>query len=97
MLHPEVLWIALAAFTGGLLSGLVGWATSTEKFNFRKFLVTVITAFIAGIGFALTYQISADKVAWPDILAAVFAGAGGDALINRIGKWQAFQSKPPPK
>ena len=80
------LWIALAAFLGGTLSGLVGWLTSKESFIVKKFLATLITALIAGFGFALAYQFSGAEITWVDLIAAVFAGAGGDALVNRIAK-----------
>jgi fluoride ion exporter CrcB/FEX len=85
----SILWIALAAFFGGFLSGLIGLADAIkigEKFIWSKLLTTIITAFIAGIGFALVYQFSGDRIGWVDILQAIFAGAGGDALVNRIGK-----------
>lgn len=82
----NVLWISLAAFLGGALSGTVGYLSAGEQFAFRKYCATLITALIAGIGFALAYQLSGSEVTWVDILTAVFAGAGGDALVNRIAK-----------
>ncbi len=87
--NVNVLWIALSAFFGGILSGTIGFLDAKkvgELFDWTKLIATVITALIAGIGFALVYEFTNDAVTWVDILQAVFAGAGGDALVNRIGK-----------
>ncbi len=83
--------IVLACFLGGLISGLMGWAGSTpaEPFNTRKFVTSLGTALVAGIGYAVTLYTPSGNFT-RDLLIALAIGAGGDALVNRsIGAIQA--------
>ncbi len=82
----EVLYIAGAAFLGGVVSSLLGWIGTTEPFVPRKFLSSVIRGLIAGVVFAIGYQFLNAGITIMDILVAFVAGAGADSLGNRIGK-----------
>ena len=77
------LYIALAGLSGGLVAALVGWLESGEPFNPRKFGGSVIRALIAGIIFAVGYQLSG-TLGILDLFYAFLGGAGVDVLGNRI-------------
>ena len=79
-----LLWIALAAFGGGLIAGLLGWVKADVGFSARKYLPTVIRALMAGGAIALTYNFVGDAASVADIVAAFMAGAGFDVLGHRI-------------
>lgn len=74
--------VALAAFFGGVLSAFLGWCDSHESFDLRKFGKSVGFAFLAALGFALSYSF-ADSVGARDVFVAILAGAGVDCLSNR--------------
>ncbi|MGA2669970.1 MAG: hypothetical protein ABSF21_00915 [Dehalococcoidia bacterium] len=76
------LWLALAAWGGGLLAALLGWAKSGEVFVARKFLISVLMAFLAAGVAALAYPVI-DKINWAIIIGAVLYGAGVDVVSNR--------------
>jgi hypothetical protein len=77
------LYIALAGLSGGLVAALLGWLESGEPFNPRKFGGSVIRALIAGIIFAVGYQLS-EPFGILDLFYAFLGGAGVDVLGNRI-------------
>ena len=79
-----LLWIALAAFGGGIIAGLLGWFKSDSKFSALKFAPTVIRALLAGGALALTYNFVGDIASGADIVAAFMAGAGVDVALHRI-------------
>ncbi len=96
----ERFYIALAALSGGLMAALLGWLESNEPFNPRKFGGSVIRALIAGIVFAVGYQLSAGVVGVSDMFYAFLGGAGVDVLGNRVaGKFGngSFPLPEPPK
>jgi hypothetical protein len=76
-------YIALASLSGGLVAALLGWLESGEPFNSRKFGGSVIRASIAGIIFAVGYQLSG-PLGILDLFYAFLGGAGVDVLGNRI-------------
>jgi hypothetical protein len=77
------LYIALAGLSGGLAAALLGWLESGEPFNPRKFGGSVIRALVAGVVFAVGYQL-ANGTSILDLLYAFLGGAGVDVLGNRI-------------
>jgi CHASE2 domain-containing sensor protein len=80
----QIWYVATAAFGGAIVAGLLGWAKSGEPFMARKFLVTFLSALLAGVGLAVTYLATAEPVT-PVILGlAVLAGAGVDNGVNRL-------------
>ena len=82
-----ILYVALAAFGGGIVSALMGWLGSGENFVGRKFAASVLRALLAGAAFAITYSLATAGVATGmDIVIAFGAGAGVDALLNRAAK-----------
>ena len=82
-LNVAVLLIALLAFTGGIVSSLLGWLDSREAFVPRKFVASVVRALIAGILFTIGYSF-ANGISILDLFAAFLGGAGIDVLGNRI-------------
>lgn len=79
----ERLYIALAALLGGLVAALLGWLESNEAFDPRKFGGSAIRALVAGIIFAVSYELS-NSITVMDLLYAFLGGAGVDVLGNRI-------------
>ena len=88
----NVIGVAVAAFVGAVLTGIVGWLKTTEPFSSRKFLATVVTAVFTGAGLGLAYT---DAVVGPrELLMALAAGAGIDyarnvvsgAIVARVNK-----------
>ena len=92
-------YIAMAALFGGLVAALLGWLESNEPFNPRKFGGSAIRALIAGIIFAVGYQLSG-TAGLLDLFYAFLGGAGVDVLGNRVaGKFGngSFPLPEPPK
>ncbi len=79
----EILYVALAAFGGGIASGTMGWLESGSVFEGRKFTASIIRALVAGGAFAIGYTL-VGGVTIMDIIIAFVAGAGVDVLGNRI-------------
>ncbi len=78
----QILYIAIAAFCGGIISALLGWLDGGQEFNARKFASSALRALIAAIIFAIAYNF-AESFGWYDILAAIAGGAGVDVIGNR--------------
>ena len=82
-----ILYVALSAFGGGIISAILGWLGSGDGFMARKFAASVLRALLAGAAFAITYHLVTAGVATAmDIIIAFGAGAGFDALGNRAAK-----------
>ena len=79
----QILYVALAAFGGGIVAAILGWLDSGEVFIGRKFASSVLRALVAGGVFAIGYQL-AGAVSTMDIMVAFVGGAGVDVLGNRI-------------
>lgn len=80
----EIVYVALAAFGGAVVEGLLGWAKSTEKFDFRKFLPTLLRAAGTGGGIAMAYPLVQTAGFWPGIVTAFLTGAGVDVLWHNV-------------
>jgi hypothetical protein len=79
----NVIYIAVAAFVGGIVSSLLGWFDSQEPFAPRKFAASLVRALIAGVVFAVGYSYT-NGLSPIDIGIAFVGGAGIDVLGNRI-------------
>ena len=79
----NIIWIAVAAFIGGIVSSLLGWCDSQEPFAVRKFGASLVRALIAGVGFAAAYHY-ANSLTPIDLAVAFLGGAGVDGVGNRI-------------
>ncbi|MBU0778239.1 hypothetical protein KKF82_08270 [Patescibacteria group bacterium] len=79
----NILWIGVAAFLGGIVSGVLGWLDSGEAFEIRKFSATIVRALVAGIVFAIGYHY-ANGLSPIDLGLAFVGGSGIDVLGNRI-------------
>ena len=78
----NIVWIALAAFIGGIISATLGWLDSKEPFDPRKFGRSVGAALIAAAVFAVGYNL-AGSIGARDLFIALLGGAGVDVLTNR--------------
>lgn len=79
----NIIYVAVAAFLGGIVASLLGWFDSTEPFNVRKFGASLVRALVAGIGFAAAYQYMNGLTPF-DLAIAFLGGSGVDVLGNRI-------------
>lgn len=79
----EILFVAVAAFGGGIAAAVMGWLESGEVFIGRKFTASVIRALVAGGVFAVGYTL-VGNISIMDIIIAFCAGAGVDVLGNRV-------------
>ena len=79
----NTLYIAMAAFLGGVAAALLGWLESGVMFNPRKFGGSLIRSLIAAAIFAAGYQLSG-SIGIIDLLYAFLGGAGVDVIGNRI-------------
>ena len=79
----NIIYIAIAAFIGGIVSALLGWLDSAEPFEVRKFSASIVRALIAGLGIAAAYSY-VNSITVLDIVICFLAGAGFDAGVNRI-------------
>ena len=79
----NIVWIAVAAFLGGIIAALAGWLETQDPFNPRKFSASVARALVAAIGIAVAYTY-ANGLSAIDIAMALLAGAGVDCLGNRV-------------
>jgi hypothetical protein len=94
----KLLWIVLAAFIGGVISALLGWAGSVppEPFNNRKFIVSFGTSLLAGIFYASTLYAPSGNFLKDLFTALLYVGTGSDVLVNRaIGAIQATKENKP--
>lgn len=93
----EVYSVAVAGLLGAILAGIVGFLKSTEPFNARKFLATVVTAVLIGAGLGVAY--TGATVGARELLMALMTGAGTDygrnvlsgAIVARLNR-----NGPPP-
>lgn len=79
----NVIWVALAAFLGAMALSMMGWISSGETFNPRKFIGSAITAVIAGVGVAVTFDYS-QGITLINILMAFLIGTGADASRKAV-------------
>ena len=87
------LWLVLvtaAAFLGGIVAALLGWARSSEPFDGRKFIGSVALSLLAAVGVALAYQFGPTP-GFRDLLMTFGVGAGIENLGQRaVGACQSF-------
>jgi hypothetical protein len=79
----NIIWIAAAAFAGGIVAALLGWLESKEPFDARKFSASVARALVAAVAFAVGYHY-ANSITPVDIGIAFCGGAGFDVLGHRV-------------
>ena len=82
--------IALAAFSGGLATTLLGWLGSGKPFDLRKFSTSAIRALIAGVVFAVSHEVLHDIGALA-LAVAFLSGAGIEVGGHRLAG--AFKKK----
>ena len=79
-----MIYVAIAGFLGGIINGLIGFASSAEPWSFRKFLPTFLRSAAAGAGIALAYPLILTLGFWPSIIGGFLVGAGFDDVWHRI-------------
>ena len=82
-----VVLVAVCAAAGGILAAFLGFLKSSEPFEPKKFLASVLTSVISGIVFGVGYQI-AGRPDIKDFFMAFLGGAGIDALRNYSGAFK---------
>jgi len=80
----NLIWVAIMAFFGGIVSGLLGWCESGQDFIARKFCATVLRSLVAAAGTALAYPFIENLGLVPGLISAFLAGAGVDVLGHRM-------------
>lgn len=78
----ERLWLAGGAFLGGILLSLLRWAECHDPFDPRKFMGSVIRAFISGLIFAI--KAPEAPVDFQMVVIALLTGAGTDVTLNTV-------------
>jgi hypothetical protein len=76
----NILIVGIVAFAGAMATALLAWSNSDppEKFNFRKFLGSIIRGIIAAVGVAAAFNYA--SIESPIMyLFAFLSGAGVDA------------------
>lgn len=81
----DKLWLALAAWGAGVLVALLGWLQCSDPFNLRKFMASVVRSLIAGIIWAVAYDMNDKPLTFSTVLGAIASGPFFDVLINRVG------------
>ena len=82
----QELIIAICAAGGALTLGLLGFLSSKEPFDKRKFSASVLTAIIAGVGVAVTVNYTTSDISVIGCLLAFLTGAGVDASRKAVTK-----------
>jgi hypothetical protein len=88
-----LLWIALAAFVGAILHGIIQAPTSTKT----NVVTTLITGFITAIVFAAGYKLQGSSLTILGLFLAIIGGYGVNAAAQgqMLKKTVATLSKPP--
>ena len=79
----KIIYIAAAAFAGGMAASALGWLDSGEPFQVRKFSASLVRSLVAAVVFAVGYSYT-NGLSPIDIGIAFVGGAGVDAIGNRI-------------
>jgi len=78
----NIIYIAVAAFFGGIFAALLGWFDSGGIFQPMKFSASIIRAIFAAVVLAIGYAY-ANGVSAIDIGVAFLGGAGIDVIGHR--------------
>ena len=81
----DKLWLALAAWGAGVLVALLGWLECSDPFSLRKFMASVVRSLIAGITWAVVYDMNDRPLTFSTVLGAIASGPFFDVVINRVG------------
>jgi hypothetical protein len=80
----DIIYIAIAALGGSLISGLIGWLKSDQPWNTKKYVESILSGIGAAAVLAMAYQFSEGGLKIYDLLAALAGGMGVDNAVNRI-------------
>jgi hypothetical protein len=81
----QLIEIAFAAFAGGVIAALLGWASRNpaEPFDVKRIVYSALTALISGIVYAATLYTPSGNFTRDLLIALVFVGTGGDVVVER--------------
>ena len=82
-MEVNLIWIACAAFLGGMATALIGWSEQGTPWNAKKFIASLIRSLVAGVGVAVVAYYS-EPTAPIVYLLAFLSGAGVEVGGNRI-------------
>lgn len=68
--------LALCWLAGSAILGVMGWIKSTETWNTRKFLTSVLSGTAAALAFGVQYRLAGTTLGVADIITAILAGMG---------------------
>ena len=77
---------AICAAGGAHALAILGFLSSKEPFDMRKFAASILTAIIAGVGVAVTVNYTATDISVISCLLAFLTGAGADASRKAVAK-----------
>ena len=79
----NLIYIAVAAFFGGIATALIGWTQQGGSWNSKKFISSLVRSLVAGVGIAVAMDYSGGTA--PIIyLLAFLSGAGVEVGGNRV-------------
>jgi len=80
----NVFYVGLAAFGGGVVSGLLGYIKAGEPFEPKKFMPTFLRSLLAGGTIAISYPLIQELGLGTAIVGGFLAGAGFDDVWHRL-------------
>lgn len=93
----DPLIIAICWLAGSAIIGIIGWMNSSDAWNTRKFMSTILGGVSGAIVFGLAYQYTGASLTVLDYLTAIAAGMGVGAAVPRIsGAIASRSAKLPP-
>lgn len=94
-MDSNYVWLTLAGTAGGVIMAILGLWDSGEHIDGRKFGASVLRAFVAGVVFAVSYELTG-TLTIQDLFWAFLAGTGFDVAVNRIAGAMGWGSFPIP-
>lgn len=76
-------YIALAAWLGSMVTGLIGFLASSTPWDWRKFGLTALRGLITAASFAVLYAEASD-ISSREYILAFLGGTGGDTVAKRV-------------
>lgn len=85
--NNELLILAAVSVLGAIISATLGWLESSEPFDARKYLSSIIRGILSGLVVFIGYQyVNLDTITPFDYVLALLMGAGVDVIGHRTAK-----------
>lgn len=84
-----IIWVALAAMTGGIVNALLGWLQTTDPFLCRKFAASVVASLIGAVVVGVSFNFTGIEPGnligfFSSLFVAFLSGAGVSAGASRV-------------